>query len=77
MIDRSNPNAWWPRAKDMPVAFRAALVLMIFGAYSYGDHVTDPSAFALRCRALPALRGKRDVLATVEVPPGCRPEITE
>jgi hypothetical protein len=28
--------------------FRTQLVLMIFGAYAYGDHVSDPRAFPLR-----------------------------
>jgi hypothetical protein len=28
--------------------FRTQLVLMIFGAYAYGDHVSDPRAFPMR-----------------------------
>jgi hypothetical protein len=28
--------------------FRTQLVLMIFGAYDYGDHVSDPRAFPMR-----------------------------
>lgn len=32
----------------MSALFRTQLVLMIFGAYAYGDHVSDPRAFPLR-----------------------------
>lgn len=28
--------------------FRTQFVLMIFGAYGYGDHVSDPRAFPMR-----------------------------
>jgi hypothetical protein len=28
--------------------FLTQLVLMIFGAYAYGDHVSDPRAFSMR-----------------------------
>jgi hypothetical protein len=28
--------------------FRTQLVLMLFGVYAYGDHVSDPRAFPLR-----------------------------
>lgn len=32
--------------------FRAKLVLMILGQYSFGDHVRDDSAFHLRLKAI-------------------------
>lgn len=32
----------------MSALFRTQLVLMIFGAYAYGDHVSDPRAFPMR-----------------------------
>lgn len=36
----------------MSVPFRAQLVLMALGKYSYGDHVSDPQAFVLRVRSI-------------------------
>ncbi len=32
----------------MSALFRTQLVLMVLGRYAYGDHVSDPRAFALR-----------------------------
>lgn len=32
----------------MTKLFRTQLVLMLFGAYGFGDHVTDPRAFTQR-----------------------------
>lgn len=40
----------------MTVVARCQLVLMIFGAYAYGDHVADDAAFVARCRRLDVLR---------------------
>ena len=33
--------------------FRTQLVLMLFGEYAFGDHVSDPRAFALRLSRVP------------------------
>lgn len=36
----------------MSKTFRIQLVLMIFGRYSFGDHVVDQRAFGLRLDSL-------------------------
>lgn len=50
-------DTWQPprRSPWVRVVFRCQLVLMILGAYAYGDHVHDERAFVLRCRRLSCL----------------------
>lgn len=59
---------WWNR-RVLSLWFRAALVLMMFDAYGFGDHVDDVQAFVLRARRVCEARNPISMRQDREVPP--------